>query len=80
EVSYPRPGWAEQDPDELWAAVAATTRQVLEESGADPADVIGVGVSAQMFNLLPVDEACRPVTPMLSWLDTRSVSQADPLL
>ena len=50
---------------------------MLEKSGIDPADVAGVGVSAQMFNLLPVDEACRPVTRMLSWLDVRSVEQAD---
>ena len=77
EVYYPRPDWAEQDPEELWAAVAETTRLVLEKSGIDPADVAGVGVSAQMFNLLPVDEACRPVTRMLSWLDVRSVEQAD---
>jgi xylulokinase len=77
EVYYPRPDWAEQDPEELWTAVAATTRRVLEKSGIDPADVAGVGVSAQMFNLLPVDEACRPVTRMLSWLDVRSVEQAD---
>jgi sugar (pentulose or hexulose) kinase len=33
-----------------------------------------------MFNLLPVDEDCRPVTRMLSWLDVRSVQQADRVL
>jgi sugar (pentulose or hexulose) kinase len=33
-----------------------------------------------MFNLLPVDENIKPVTPMLSWLDVRSVHQADRLL
>ncbi len=80
EIYTPRPDWAEQDPDELWSAVAATTREVLAKSQIDPAEVLGVGVSAQMFNLLPVDEQCRPVTPMLSWLDVRSVAQADRLL
>ncbi len=80
EVYTPRPDWAEQDPDELWDAFAATTREVLEASAIDPRDVLGVGVSAQMFNLLPVDEQCRPVTRMLSWLDVRSVRQADRLL
>jgi sugar (pentulose or hexulose) kinase len=33
-----------------------------------------------MFNLLPVDENVQPLTPMLSWLDVRSVAQADRLL
>ena len=35
-ISYPRPEWVEQDPDELWQAVAATSRQVIQESGIDP--------------------------------------------
>jgi xylulokinase len=78
--SYPRPGWVEQDPDELWLAVAGTTRQVLAQAGVGAAEILGVGISAQMFNLLPVDEACRPLTPLLSWLDLRSVVQADALL
>ncbi|GAB4482664.1 MAG: xylulokinase [Anaerolineales bacterium] len=77
---YPKPDWVEQDPDELWQTVAATTRKVIQESGIDAAEILGVGVSAQMFNTLPVDEHCRPLTPMLSWLDLRSVPQADRLM
>jgi xylulokinase len=79
-VHYPRPDWAEQDPATLWNAVAETTRQVIEKAGINPHEIAGVGISAQMFNLLPVDEHCEPVSPMLSWLDIRSVSQADRLL
>ena len=76
-LSYPRPEWVEQDPDELWEVVAATSRQVIAESGIDPAEILGVGISAQMWNTLPVDEEGRPLTPMLSWLDLRSIAQAD---
>ncbi len=76
-ISYPRPEWVEQDPDELWRVVAATSRQVIRESGVNPADILGVGVSAQMWNTLPVDESGRPLTRMLSWLDLRSIRQAD---
>jgi xylulokinase len=76
-ISYPQPEWVEQDPDELWQVVAATSRKVIQESGVDPADIIGVGVSAQMWNTLPVDEKGKPLTPMLSWLDLRSIKQAD---
>jgi xylulokinase len=61
----------------LWNACAATTRQVIEQAGIDSGEILGVGVSAQMFNLLPVDRACRPLTPLLSWLDVRSIGQAD---
>ncbi len=78
-LSYPQPEWVEQDPDELWLTVASTTRQVIQESGIDPKDILGVGISAQMFNTLPVDEKCQPLLPMLSWLDLRSIKQADRL-
>lgn len=78
-LSYPRPEWVEQDPDELWRVVAATSKQVIREAGIDAEDIVGVGVSAQMWNTLPVDEAGRPLTPMLSWLDLRSIRQADRL-
>jgi len=79
-LNYPRPEWAEQDPEELWSTVAATTRSLLDESRVDPQAVLAVGISAQMFNLLPVDEAGQPLSPMMSWLDLRSVAQADRLL
>lgn len=80
DVYYPRPDWAEQDPKELWRAVAATTKQVIAQAGIHSGEILGVGISAQMFNLLPVDESIKPVTPMLSWLDVRSVPQADRVL
>ncbi len=79
-LRYPRPQWVEQDPQELWQAVADTTRSVIAEAGVDPAEILGVGVSAQMFNLLPVDEDIRPLMPLISWLDVRTVAQADRIL
>ena len=79
-LSYPQAEWVEQDPDELWSTVAATTREVIQQSGVNPAEILGVGISAQMFNALPVDERGRPLSPMLSWLDLRSIRQADRLL
>jgi len=78
-LSYPRAEWVEQDPETLWQTVAATTREVLQRSGVAPQEILGVGISAQMFNTLPVDERCRPLMPMLSWLDLRSIRQADRL-
>jgi xylulokinase len=79
-LEYPRPDWAEQDPDALWRAVADTTHQVIGEAGVDPAEILGIGISAQMFNILPVDHHGQPLTRMLSWLDVRSTRQADAVL
>ena len=76
-ISYPHPEWVEQDPDELWQVVAATSKKVIHDSGIDPSEILGVGISAQMWNTLPVDELGKPLMPMMSWLDLRSVKQAD---
>lgn len=80
DLQYPRPNWVEQDPNNLWRAVASTTRRLIEESRINPAEILGVGISAQMFNLLPVDGNVEPLMPMISWLDSRTTEQADRIL
>ena len=32
---YPQPGWVEHDPEEIWAAVSAVTKQAMQKSGAN---------------------------------------------
>ncbi|NOY10457.1 MAG: hypothetical protein GXP33_16610, partial [Spirochaetes bacterium] len=76
---YSWPGWVEQDPEVIWEAVAKTTCSVIKESGIEPGDIIGFGITAQMFNLLPVDEKGKPLMNMISWLDERSIDEADKL-
>lgn len=78
--SYPKHGWVEQDPDELWKAVADSTSQIFSETEIQPREILGVGISAQMFNLIPVDSNGKPIVKMISWLDVRSINQADRVL
>jgi xylulokinase len=74
---YPAIGLAEQDPDFLWQAVIRTTRKLLEETGTPASQIAGIGISAQMFNLIPVDENFRPLTNMITWMDLRGIEQAE---
>ena len=72
---YPRSGWAEQDAEDWWAAVCASTRGLLEVAGAAPGDVACVCFSAQMMGCLLVDRAGDPLHRMLTWADTRAGEQ-----
>ncbi len=72
-------GRVEQDLDAIEDACVAATRELLSGGGATANDIEGIGLTAQMFNLAPVDAAGRQTVPMLSWLDQRAVAEADAL-
>ena len=72
----PRPGWVEQDLDAMIAALGAASRAVLASLSIAARDVVAVGLTAQMFSVVPVDADGHALRPMLSWLDQRSDAEA----
>lgn len=68
----PENGWAEQEPEDWWNAACATIRQVLDESGAAPDAVAGVGLSGQMHGLVMLDEAGAILRRSIIWCDGRT--------
>ncbi|GAB4454578.1 MAG: xylulokinase [Anaerolineae bacterium] len=78
-IAQPRPGYAEQNPDDWWEAAVYTVRAALSEAGIDPAGVRGIGFSGQMHGTVCLDRAARPVRPAIIWADTRSSAQVDAL-
>lgn len=80
DVDYPRPRWAEQDPDTWWNAAASNTRRLLHDSGADAADVMGMGFAGQMIGVIPVDAELAPLRPAIIWMDSRADAQAARLI
>jgi xylulokinase len=79
-VHYPRPDWAEQEPEDWWNAVAATTRHVLERSGIAPRDVLAMVHTTQMLGLVPMGADAQPMRPAIIWLDGRAPEQAERLM
>ncbi len=76
EVCFPREHCAEQEPADWWNAVVVTTRGLLDKSGVDPGEIMGLAFASQMLGVLPVDEAGRPLCPGIIWMDSRARSQA----
>src|SRR5512133_4111042 len=75
-VHYPYPAWAEMDVEDWWRAVCVTIRAVLAQAGADPREVIGMGVDGVSWTLIPVDREVRPLCPAMIWLDRRAEAEA----
>ena len=74
---YPRPGWAEQDPDDWWAAVTDATRALLASppcAGAGAVEALACATTASTVAVL--DEAGRPLRPAILWMDARAWAQS----
>jgi xylulokinase len=69
---HPHPNFAEQDPFDWWKAICGTTRQVLQQTGIKPENIVGMTFSTQMQGLIPISKNGNPLTPAISWLDGRS--------
>jgi xylulokinase len=65
-LSTPRPGWAEQEPEDWWRAAETA----LEALGVD--DVVGIGLSGQMHGLVALDADLRVLRPAILWNDQRT--------
>lgn len=73
----PQNGWAEQDPADWWRAARDTIRQVLRDSGVNPADVKGLGISGQMHGLVLTDENGGVLRNAILWCDGRTQTECD---
>lgn len=72
QPTFPRPGWAEQDPG-LWLdALGPAISSALGESGLAASDVTAVGVTGQLDGCLPADATGRALGPCLIWMDRRA--------
>jgi len=80
EVTYPRPDWAEQKPEDWWRAVTRSTRRLLDESGVHPGDVLCVTYATQMLGVVPVTADGEPLRPGIIWLDARAQRQAEQIM
>jgi xylulokinase len=71
-LHQPFNGWAEQDPADWWRAVCSTCTTVIQQSGVDPAEIAGVGLSGQMHGLVMLDENQQVIRESILWCDQRT--------
>ena len=69
-------GGVELDPGVLMEAAASALDRCLAGAGARAGDIASVGVSVFWHSLLALDGDGRPLTPVITWADTRSAAAA----
>ena len=76
-LRHPRPGWAEQDPDEWWDCLVAAAKSAVDESGVSAQEISGLSVDATSSTVLAVDDRGRHLRPAIMWMDVRASEQAN---
>jgi glycerol kinase len=70
---FPRPGWVEHDPEEIWANVLTVVREALEKAQLTVSDLLALGIANQRETSVIWDRATgRPVHNAINWADTRT--------
>jgi FGGY-family pentulose kinase len=76
DTHHPRPGQAEQDPDDWWSSLVSATRSALAGDGVSPEEIAGISLDATAATVLAVDAQDRPLRPAIMWMDVRASEQA----
>lgn len=71
-VSYPQPGWAEQNPEEWWNAVCKAISTALHKGNISPSKIAGIGIDGQSWSAVAIDRAGNVLTNTPIWMDTRA--------
>ncbi len=73
EQIYPKPGWVEHDPLEIWSRTQDVVRGGLKKANIDPKDIAAVGITNQRETAVVWDKATgKPVYNAIVWQDTRT--------
>jgi glycerol kinase len=73
EQHYPKDGWVEHEPEDIWYSVARTVREALANAGRRPEDVTAIGITNQRETVVVWDRATgRPVHRAIVWQDRRT--------
>ena len=74
-ISFPHPGWSEQDPADWLRETVQGIRDLTE--GFDKSQIAGIGCGGQMHGLVVLDENDNVLRPAILWNDGRTAEQTD---
>ena len=77
---FPRAGWVEHDPDEIWATQLAVATEAIARAGLKPRDIAAIGITNQRETTIVWDRASgRAICNAIVWQDRRTASMCEAL-
>ncbi|MBI5084070.1 MAG: hypothetical protein HZB13_05665, partial [Acidobacteria bacterium] len=78
-MHFPRPGWAEQDPEAWFSALRVVIPELLEKAGVRAGEVGTLGLASQVDGVVAVDAEGCALHPAITWMDRRAEEQCSAL-
>jgi glycerol kinase len=70
---FPRSGWVEHDPEDIWATAVSTAKRAIAMAGAEPRQIAAIGIANQRETAIVWDRTDgRPVHNAIVWQDRRT--------
>src|SRR5665647_2215483 len=77
---YPKPGWVEHDPDEIWSTQAGVAVEAITKAGIEAANIAAIGITNQRETTVVWNRRTgKPVYNAIVWQDRRTADFCDQL-
>lgn len=72
---FPKPGWVEHDPEEIWKSQLDVARKVLRDNKVKPEQIVSIGITNQRETTVVWDKSTgEPIHNAIVWQDRRTAS------
>ena len=75
-VYFPRPGFAEQDPEDWWKAFKRALSKALDQGKINPREIKAIGMDATSCTVVFTDKQGNPLRKAILWMDVRASEEA----
>jgi glycerol kinase len=77
---FPKPGWVEHNPNEIWGSILSVIAEILSESGIKPEQIAGIGITNQRETTVVWDkETGEPIYNAIVWQSRQTVEICEQL-
>ena len=76
-TTFPKPTWAEQDPEDWWQGALATLTEILQAAAVNPRDIAALSYDCTACTVVALTEEGQPLRPALLWMDERAHEEAE---
>ena len=77
---YPKPGWVEHDPEEIWSTQAGVALEAITKAGLESANIAAIGITNQRETTVVWNRKTgKPVYNAIVWQDRRTADFCDQL-